>query len=147
MYMYAGITHSVEVVLYMYKVSKQQCFLLTYLGCWCKRNRGNWNAICNRVRGCIILCTHIQNEKIMTQSMISSCSVAFQLKLWRCSMAVELKSELNTAKCITYIPHVMGPSDQVASLWQILSLVVVFSSYPLLSSQTKHALEPGVTPV
>ena len=95
MYMYAGITHSIEVVLYMYKVSKKQCFLLTYLACWCKRNCGNWSAICNRVRGCSILCTHIQNEKIMTQTMISSYSVAFQLKLWRCSMAVELKSELN----------------------------------------------------
>ena len=62
-------------------------------------------------------------------------------------MTVELYLRHYVCANITYIPHVMGPSDQVVSLWQILSLMVVFSSYPLFSSQTKQALEPGVMPV
>ena len=45
------------------------------------------------------------------------------------------------------VPHVMGLPDHVPSFWQTLTLLVVFGSYPLGSSQTKHALEPGVVPV
>ena len=44
-------------------------------------------------------------------------------------------------------PHVVGLLDHVPSLWQTLILLVVFSAYPLSSSQTKQAMEPGVTPV
>ena len=42
------------------------------------------------------------------------------------------------------VPQMMGLPDHVPSLWQTLSLVVVFSACPLLSSQTKQALEPVV---
>ena len=46
------------------------------------------------------------------------------------------------------IPHIMGLPDDIPSFWQTLTaVVVVFGSYPLLSSQTKQALEPAVVPV
>ena len=45
-------------------------------------------------------------------------------------------------------PHMIGLPDHAALFWQTLSaVVVVFSACPLLSSQTKQALEPGVVPV
>ena len=47
----------------------------------------------------------------------------------------------------TNIPHMMGLPDHVPSLWQTLSMKVVFVIYLEFSSQTKHALEPGVVPV
>ena len=48
---------------------------------------------------------------------------------------------------MTSIPHIMGLLDHVASLWQTLSMKVVSGIYLEFSSQTKHALEPGVVPV
>ena len=46
------------------------------------------------------------------------------------------------------IPHIMGLPDHIPSFWQTLTaVVVVFGSYPLLSSQIKQALEPAVVPV
>ena len=48
---------------------------------------------------------------------------------------------------IQRIPHVMGRPDHVPSLWQTLSMAVVFNSHPLSSSQTKQAVEPGVVPL
>ena len=45
------------------------------------------------------------------------------------------------------VPQMMGLPDHVPSLRQTLSLVVVFSACPLLSLQTKQAVEPVVVPV
>ena len=61
MHVYVGITNSIEVVLYLYWVSKWQWFLLSYLACWCKKNCSNWSAILWWFRGYLILFTHTQN--------------------------------------------------------------------------------------
>ena len=57
------------------------------------------------------------------------------------SLIIFMQIPKNTDK---HIPHVTGLPDQVASLWQTLSLTVVFTSRP---SQMKQALEPGVVPL
>ena len=44
------------------------------------------------------------------------------------------------------IPHTVGFPDHNPFLWQNLKLVL-FNSYPMFSSQTKQALEPGVVPL
>ena len=54
---------------------------------------------------------------------------------------------LGKSNLINIVPHMVGLLDHVPSLWQYLSLKVVFSAYPLLLSQTKQTLEPGVVPL
>ena len=48
---------------------------------------------------------------------------------------------------ICNVLQMMGLPDHVPSLRQTLSPVVIFSACPLLSLQTKQALEPGVVPL
>ena len=65
-----------------------------------------------------------------------------------------LKIDVNTCTVIydstsqiCNVPQMRGLPDHVPSLWQNLSLVVVFRAYPLMLLQTKQALEPVMVPL